>query len=156
MRLIRFCINRPVTMWMIMSLAIILGVLSINSMKVELLPDISVPTLVVVTKMVKAGPGEVEDKITSPLEDALNGVMDLKTLTSRSQEGVSQIKLEFAWGVNLDLAVMEDTNGSGCQPDLACLDTSQEVVDNRRQKKTSIYTLNIHQLTVMLEILLAA
>ena len=74
MHFIRFCIHRPITTWMLMLLVVMLGALALNSMKVELLPDISVPTLVVVTKMTRAGADEVEEKVTVPLEDTLNAL----------------------------------------------------------------------------------
>ena len=107
MGFIRFCVDRPVTVWMMIILLAMLGVLSLVYMDVELLPNISVPTLVVITKMPKAGPSEIEEKISRPLEEILNTVSDLKSLSSRSKEGISQVKLEFQWAKNVDLAIME-------------------------------------------------
>lgn len=107
MRFIRFCVNHPVTIWMLVILVTMLGILSIVFMNVELLPNISVPTVVVITKMTKAGPQEIEEKISKPLEEILNTVSGLKSLSSRSKESVSHVKLEFQWGTNIDLAIME-------------------------------------------------
>lgn len=107
MKLVRFCVDHPVAVCMLVLLGMLLGVLTLSLMEVALLPDISVPTLVVVTPMPQAGASEVAAKITRPLEQLLNGVSDVKSMTSRSQEGVSQIQLEFAWGKDIDLAVME-------------------------------------------------
>lgn len=107
MRVIHFCIHHPITTGMVTIFLTLVGLLGLISMKVELLPNISIPTLVVVTQMARAGAPEIEEKITTPLEEALNSVSGLKKISSRSEEGVSLIQLEFAWGTEIELKSME-------------------------------------------------
>ncbi len=103
----RFAVDRPVTVCMIILLLVMLGGLCLVTAEVELLPDISVPTLVVVTEWPNSSPQEVFEKVTEPLEDVLNRTGGLKNITSVSVEGESQVQLEFNWGKNIDFAMTE-------------------------------------------------
>lgn len=102
MSLARLSVNRPVTVLMGMLAVLVLGVLSWTQLKVDLLPDITFPVLAVVTVYPGAGPAEVEEYVTKPIEDQCGLVKDLKHLSSTSAEGVSVVTLEFEWGMDMD------------------------------------------------------
>lgn len=102
MSLTRLSVNRPVTVLMGMLAVLVLGVLSWTQLKVDLLPDITFPVVAVVTVYPGAGPAEVEEYVTKPIEEQCGLVKDLKHLSSTSAEGVSVVTLEFEWGTDMD------------------------------------------------------
>ncbi len=105
-KLIRFAIERPVTVAMIFLGIVFLGMISLRELSVDLLPSIQYPRLSVVTTYIGAGPEEVENHITSPLESFLSTVPGVRKIKSISREGVSLITLEFEWGTNMDFAIV--------------------------------------------------
>jgi HAE1 family hydrophobic/amphiphilic exporter-1 len=107
MNLSRPAINRPVTTAMIYLAVAFLGLIGFVRLPVDLLPDISFPTLSVTTAYEGAGPREVEREVTLLLENALATVPGVTQISSSSIEGRSSVSLRFAWGTNLDLAANE-------------------------------------------------
>ncbi len=104
MNFARFSVNRPVTILMGMLATIVLGILAWGTLKVDLLPDITFPVITVITLYPGAGPQEVEEYITKPIEEQCGLVRNLKHLSSSSQEGVSIVSEEFDWGGDMDFA----------------------------------------------------
>lgn len=107
MRIIRFSVNHPVTTCMLLVLFFMGGSFALLNMEVELLPSISIPTLVVFTENPKASPEEIHKDITLPLEEAFNSVGGLTSINSISLEEQSRIIMEFDWGRDVDLAEVE-------------------------------------------------
>ncbi len=107
MNLIRFSVNRPVTTCMLMLALVMGGAWSFSRMEVELLPGISIPTLVVAVEVPQVSPEQVHEEVTLPLEEALNGVSRLDSMNSLSYEGGSRLLLEFAWGSDVRTAEIE-------------------------------------------------
>lgn len=105
-KLIRFSIERPVTVAMIFLGIVFLGMISLRELSVDLLPSIQYPRLSVLTTYIGAGPEEVENHITSVLESFLSTVPGVRKIKSISREGVSVITLEFEWGTNMDFALV--------------------------------------------------
>jgi len=105
--LARFSTHRPVTTLMGVLAVLVLGVLSWQQLKVDLLPDISFPVLSVFTVYAGAGPHEVEEYVTKPVEEQCGLVKDLKHISSVSQEGISIVMLEFDWGTDMDDAAFD-------------------------------------------------
>ena len=101
----RFAIERPVMMTMISSIIILIGGISLVRLPVDLLPDISQPTISVRVNYTGAGPQEIEELITRPLEQQLSAVAGLEQMNSSSSEGNSQIRLNFTWGHDLNEAM---------------------------------------------------
>ncbi|MGH3094789.1 MAG: efflux RND transporter permease subunit [Streptosporangiales bacterium] len=81
------------------------GVFAIPQLKQELIPSIEFPAVSVSAQYPGAGPQIVEDQVTTPIEDATQGLDGLETVTSTSSEGSSNITLQFAYGTNVDNAV---------------------------------------------------
>src|SRR2546426_2900598 len=101
----RFAIHRPIMMTMISSIVILLGAISLTRLPVDLLPDIQQPTVNVRVTYPGVGPLEMEELVTRPLEQALSATSGLDQITSTSQEGQSQVRLNFTWGSDLGEAM---------------------------------------------------
>jgi HAE1 family hydrophobic/amphiphilic exporter-1 len=105
--LIRYAVEHRVTMLMVTAAAVLFGVVSLGRLPVQLLPEISYPTLTVQTEYPDSAPSEVENLITRPLEEAVGVVPGLRRLSSTSEAGVSEIRLEFGWGTDMDFAALD-------------------------------------------------
>ncbi len=105
--LIEFATRRRVTIAMMTLTLLLFGLISLSSLKVELLPDLSYPTLTVRTDYEGAAPSEVETLISQPAEEALGVVKGLRKLKSISRTGQSDVVLEFAWGTDMEQAGLD-------------------------------------------------
>ena len=101
----RFAIHRPIMMTMISSIVILLGAISLTRLPVDLLPDIQQPTITVRVNYPGVGPLEMEELVTRPLEQALSATAGLEQINSTSSEGNSMLRLNFAWGLDLNEAM---------------------------------------------------
>lgn len=84
--------------------ASVFGVITMSSLKQELIPSIEFPQITVISAMPGASPEVVDKQVSGPLETALNGVEGLESTSSTSRTGVSQITMVFTYGSNLDRA----------------------------------------------------
>lgn len=105
--LIAACIRRPVSVAMFTVAACVFGLVSLGRLPVNLLPEISYPTLTVETRLPGAAPIEVETFVTRPLEEEVGVVPGLRRVTSRSRAGTSEVTLEFAWDTDMDFAGLD-------------------------------------------------
>jgi len=105
--LVEFSTRRRVTIFMITLTFVLFGFIALNDLKVNLLPDLSYPTLTVRTEYTGAAPSEIETLITEPVEEAVGVVKGLRKLKSVSRTGQSDVVLEFAWGTDMDQAGLE-------------------------------------------------
>lgn len=107
MSLPEICIRRPVLASM-MSLALVLfGIVGLSRLPVRELPDVDPPIVNVLTVYPGANSEVVETEITEPLEEVINSVEGIKTITSESREQVSAITIEFNLGRDIDLAAQD-------------------------------------------------
>jgi HAE1 family hydrophobic/amphiphilic exporter-1 len=83
------------------------GLIALSGLKVNLLPDLSYPTLTVRTEYEGAAPLEMENLISQPVEEAIGVVKNLRKIHSVSRTGQSDVILEFAWGTNMDQAGLD-------------------------------------------------
>ena len=105
--LIAYAVRHRVTMLMLTAAAVLFGVVSLGRLPIQLLPDLSYPTLTVQTEYPDSGPGEVENLITRPLEEAAGVVPGVRRISSTSEAGLSEITLEFGWGTDMDFAALD-------------------------------------------------
>ncbi len=105
--LVEFATRRRVTIAMMTLTLVLFGLIALGSLKVNLLPDLSYPTLTVRTDYEGAAPAEIETLISQPAEEALGVVKGLRKLKSVSRTGQSDVVLEFAWGTNMDQASLD-------------------------------------------------
>ncbi|WP_024890191.1 efflux RND transporter permease subunit [Luteimonas huabeiensis] len=104
---IEFSTRRRVTVAMVTVSLLLFGLLGLGNLKVNLLPDLSYPTLTVRTEYTGAAPAEIETLVSEPVEEALGVVKGLRKLKSVSRTGQSDVVLEFAWGTDMDQASLE-------------------------------------------------
>jgi len=107
MKLIAIAIRRPVTVAMFTLAALVFGMVLLNRLGFNLLPELSYPTLTVRTDFEGAAPAEVENLISRPLEGVLGTVKGLRQVRSVSKAGRSDVYLEFYWGTNIDVASLD-------------------------------------------------
>ena len=100
-------IRRPVTIGMFFVAISLFGLVSLERLPLNLLPDISYPSLTIQTDYEDAAPEEVESLMTRPIEEAVGVAAGLTRISSISRAGQSEVVLEFAWGENMDLASLD-------------------------------------------------
>jgi HAE1 family hydrophobic/amphiphilic exporter-1 len=93
-----------VTVLMITIAIVLFGFVSLARLKLNLLPDLSYPTLTVRTDLPGAAPVELETLVTRPIEEAVGVIRNVKQVQSVSRAGQSDVILEFVWGTDMDLA----------------------------------------------------
>lgn len=107
MNLIKFSTERRVTIAMVTILLVLFGLIGLSRLEVNLLPDLSYPTLTVRTEYTGAAPSEIENLISEPIEEAVGVVKNLRRVRSVSRTGQSDVILEFAWGTDMDAASLD-------------------------------------------------
>jgi len=103
-RLVEIATERRVTIAMLMVAIVLFGMVSLSRLKLNLLPDISYPTLTVRTELTGAAPAEIENLITKPIEEAVGVVRNVRVVRSVSRSGQSDVTIEFLWGTDMDIA----------------------------------------------------
>ena len=103
----RLSVKRPMTIFICVVLALILGVMSFINMTTDLLPSMDLPYVIAYTTYIGASPEQVEQSVTKALESALATTGGVKNITSVSQENVSIVVLEFEEGTGMDSAMIE-------------------------------------------------
>ncbi|MBN1866774.1 efflux RND transporter permease subunit [Candidatus Sumerlaeota bacterium] len=104
MKFARFSVHRPVFVTMCTSIVLILGGISLSRLPIDLMPDITNPTLSVSTSYENASPQEVEELIARPIEEAVSAVPGVERITSTCSEGSANVRVQFSWGTDLDAA----------------------------------------------------
>ncbi len=107
MNIATFSTRRRVTVGMVTITLVLFGLIGLSNLKVNLLPDLSYPTLTIRTEYVGAAPAEIETLISEPIEEAVGVVKNLRKLRSISRTGQSDVILEFAWGTDMDRASLD-------------------------------------------------
>lgn len=107
MSIVDTAIKRPVTVWMFTFAVILFGLVGLSRLAVNLLPELTYPTLTVRTNYTGAAPGEIEQLITKPIEEAVGVVKGLRKISSISKAGQSDVLLEFEWQTAMDITSLE-------------------------------------------------
>lgn len=107
MRIVDLAVKRPVAVSMFTFAVLLFGMVSLGRLSVNLLPDLSYPTLTIRTDYDGAAPGEVEQLVSKPIEEAIGVVKGVRKVTSTSRAGQSDVVLSFAWGTDMDFASLE-------------------------------------------------
>lgn len=103
----RFSVKRPYVIVVAVIIALILGGVSVSKMKTDLLPEMDMPYLAVITTDPGASAEKVESEVTDVLEDSLSTVSGVSNISSQSSDSVSVIFLEFADGTDMDSALVK-------------------------------------------------
>ena len=104
MKISRLAVHRPIFTIMVVLIVILLGIISLLRLPIDLMPDISYPTLSISCSYTNAGPEEIEELITRPIEQAMSAVPGVEEVSSVSVEGRSSVRVTFSWGTDLDAA----------------------------------------------------
>jgi HAE1 family hydrophobic/amphiphilic exporter-1 len=104
MRISQLSVHRPIFTIMVVLMVIVLGGVSLFRLPIDLMPDISYPTISVSCEYENAGPEEIEELVTRPIEEAMSAVPGVEELTSTSVEGRGTVRVTFSWGTDLDTA----------------------------------------------------
>jgi len=102
--LIDFAIERRVTIVMFTVAIALFGFVSLSRLKLNLLPDLSYPTITIRTELPGAAPLEVETLISRPVEETVSIIRNVREVRSVSRAGQSDVTLEFVWGTDMDIA----------------------------------------------------
>lgn len=104
MGLTKFVLKRPITTILAVLCLIVFGLSSVLSSKLELIPEMEMPMMVVFTTYPGAGPEDVSELVTKPIEDEIGTLSGVKSVTSYSQENMSMVLLEYQYGTDMDKA----------------------------------------------------
>ena len=104
MRLSSFSVHRPIFTTMVVFIVIILGGIAFIRLPIDLMPEITYPTLSISANYENASAREMEELVTRPIEEAMSAVPGVEEITSNSSEGGSSVRMSFTWGTDLDAA----------------------------------------------------
>ena len=106
-KFINFSLKNKVAVWLLTIMVVVTGIYAGSNMKMETLPDITVPVLTVTTTYPGAPPEEVMENVTEPLEKAVQSLDGVDNVSSTSMQNASTIQLEYAYSKDLDEAETE-------------------------------------------------
>lgn len=104
MNIIDLSIKRPVFITCVFLFSIVTGLLCFKKTNVDLFPDVKFPVISIVTRYNGAGPKEIENLISKPIEEAISAVSGIESLKSMSQDNVSIIILQLKLGTDIKYA----------------------------------------------------
>ena len=107
MWLTRLALKYPVSTFLIAVTIVVLGVVSLLQLPIDLLPNISIPTVTVSTYYPGASPLDMEQTVTTAMERAVSSVNNVSYVQSSTREGISQVRINFNWGANTDVAMVD-------------------------------------------------
>src|SRR5689334_670837 len=100
----RLAIHRPVTMFMLSGVIVLLGAISLSKLPVDLMPEFTAPVITINSTDENIGPLEIEVLITQPIEQSVSAVAGITRVDSSSREGGSNVRRNFVWATNRDEA----------------------------------------------------
>ncbi len=103
----KYCVKKPFTIFVAVIAVMVIGVVSLLRMQTDLLPDMSLPYLMIITTDPGASPEKVESDVTAPMEQALGSVTGVENITSVSAENYSMVTLEFVDDTDMDSAMVK-------------------------------------------------
>src|SRR3990170_2599599 len=104
MNLPSICIERPVLSTVLSILIVLFGIIGFLFLGAREYPSVDPPVITVSTNYTGANADVIEAQITEPLEESINGIAGISSLTSTSADGRSTIRVEFELGVDMDAA----------------------------------------------------
>jgi HAE1 family hydrophobic/amphiphilic exporter-1 len=107
MNIARFSVTRPVAVTMRIAALVLLGAICYLRLPIDLLPEVTIPTVAVSTQWPNVAPQEMEAQITRPLEEALSTTPNMERISSTSSEGGSFVRVQFRWGTDIGQAAVD-------------------------------------------------
>ncbi|MBQ4063112.1 MAG: efflux RND transporter permease subunit [Bacteroidaceae bacterium] len=100
-RIIKFSLNNKLPLLLAVVLTVIGGIYSVRNIEVDVFPDLTMPTVVILTDAADMAPEEIERLVTFPIETAVNGATNVRRVRSSSSQGFSFVWVEFDWGMDI-------------------------------------------------------
>jgi HAE1 family hydrophobic/amphiphilic exporter-1 len=107
MNFFKSIIKRPVTVLMVIIIIMVFGAISILNIRQSLLPDITMPKIMIITEYAGAGPEEVEKLVSKPIEEIVSTIPDFVNATSTSSYGSSLVTVEVSSDANINFASLK-------------------------------------------------
>jgi multidrug efflux pump subunit AcrB len=107
MRLPEFSVRHPVAAMMLFIALGLIGAYAALKLSVDMYPEMEPPVVSIITTWPGASASDVETEVTETIEDYVNGVNNLETLTSKSLDNLSVVACRFGWGADLDVAAAD-------------------------------------------------
>jgi len=105
--LAEICVRRPVFAWVLVLSLTVVGLFAFVQLGVDRFPNVDIPTIVVTTRLPGAAPEQIETEVTDKVEEAVNTISAIDTLSSSSSEGISQVVVSFKLEKDADVAAQE-------------------------------------------------
>lgn len=109
--MIKYSVKKPFTVLVAVIIVLVIGVVSLTGMETNLLPEMDMPYMMVITTYPGASPEKVEENVTKPMESTLGTINGVKSVTSTSAENYSMVMLEFEEDTNMDSAMVKVSSG---------------------------------------------
>src|SRR5262245_58381616 len=105
--LAELCVKRPVFAWVLVLSLTVVGLFAFGELGIDRFPNIDIPSISVTTRLPGAAPEQIETEVTDKIEEAVNTISGIDTLSSNSSEGISQVIISFRLEKNADVAAQE-------------------------------------------------
>ncbi len=107
MWLTRLALKYPISTLMSSLAVLVLGIVSFFQLPIDMLPDIQIPSVTAITYFTGAGPKDMEQSVTVPIERTVSSTSDIDYIQSSTREGVSQVRIYFNWDANTDVGLID-------------------------------------------------
>ena len=107
MNVARFSVLHPISVVMRIAALVLLGAVCLTRLPVDLLPKVSLPTVVVSTTWPNVAPQEMETQVTRPIEQAVSSAPGIQQISSNTTTGNSSVRIQFQWGTNIGQAAVD-------------------------------------------------
>ena len=105
--LAELCVKRPVFAWVLILSLTVVGVFAYTRLGVDRFPNVDIPSVAITTRLPGAAPEQIETEVTDQIEEAVNTISGIDTLSSNSSEGVSQVVVSFVLEKDANVAAQE-------------------------------------------------
>ncbi|MED5472472.1 MAG: efflux RND transporter permease subunit, partial [Pseudomonadota bacterium] len=109
-RFIKISIQRPIAVIAAVLMVIMFGIVALETIPIQLTPDVNRPVITITTQWPGAAPAEVEREVVNRQEKELKGIEGLESIVSRSETGRARVTLEFSVGQDMTKAVLLVSN----------------------------------------------
>jgi len=107
MWLTRLALRYPISTFLFALTIMVLGLVSLQQLPIDLLPNITIPVVTTITYYSGAGPLDMEQAVTAIIERGVSSVNDVDYVQSSTREGISQVRINFTWDANTDVGLVD-------------------------------------------------